>query len=150
MSSSIQQHEEAVRDALKFIITLETQEREIEKELKNQQLIIGNKLAAKRRELEIAWQQVQELMNETGEAEVKVESALQDYVIYRTKSKGKTVVADVEAVPENFLRIKKEPDLMAIKSFYEQYKPENLPNWLKFEKGEGKLTWKSVKKESVA
>lgn len=136
-----------LREAFKLLLEAEQREREAEKKLKDAQLILGNALSAKRKDVETAWSQIQEILNETGEVEPVIQANNVDYVIYRTKSKGKTVVADVNAVPEQYLRIKKEPNLLAIKEHFEQYKPENLPNWLKFEKGEGKLTWKTVKKE---
>lgn len=144
MTSSI---ENDLREAFKALLGAEQAEREAEQSLKNSQLILGNALRNRREDVERAWNDIQEILNETGEVEPVIQANNVDYVIYRTKSKGKTVVADVDAVPDHFVRVKKEPDLMAIKEHFSQCRPENLPNWLKFEIGEGKLTWKTVKKE---
>lgn len=139
-----------LREAFKRLLDAEQKERLANDGLKNAQLIAGRNLDNARKDVQSAWNDIQEILNETGEVEPVIHANNIDYVIYRTKSKGKTVVADVDAVPEQFVRVKKEPDLMAIKEHFSQYKPENLPNWLKFEIGEGKLTWKTSKKESAA
>ena len=139
-------HDEALREAFKALLAAEQEERHAEKALKDSQLILGNALRNRKADVEAAWNAIAALLAETGEYEARIETSNQDYIVHRTKPRGKTVVADIAAVPEEFVRVKREPDLVAIREHFSQYQPENLPNWLKFEESEGNWTWKSVKK----
>lgn len=94
--------------------------------------------------VKLAWDDIEAYMNETGEYEIILQGGMTDFKICRTPITKSIDVADIDAVPEEYLRIKNEPDKIAIKEAFKDAKV--LPNWLTYKQGGGNLTWKTVKK----
>ena len=91
--------------------------------------------------VKLAWDDIEAYMKETGEYEIILKGAMTDFKICRTPI---TTTLDVDAVPDEFLRIKKEPDKLAIKEAFKDV--STLPNWLIRKHGGGNITWKTIKK----
>jgi hypothetical protein len=94
--------------------------------------------------VKLAWDDIAAYMQETGETEIILQGAMTDFKICRTPITTTLDIIDVDAVPEEFVRVKKEPDKTAINKAYKDC--ELLPNWLTQKKGGGNLTWKTIKK----
>lgn len=81
-------------------------------------------------------------MQENGVKQEEVDFGVVN--IFVTLNEGKTTVdcPDINAVPEEFLRIKKEPDKKKISEFIKE--SPAIPNWAIFTKGDDYITIKSV------
>jgi hypothetical protein len=124
----------------KALTDAEAQEAIAKKELDKATAIYRNT----QNNVNLAWDDIDAYMQETGEIEIILQGAMTDFKICRTPITTTLDIIDVEAVPEEFVRIKKEPDKTAINKAYKDC--ELLPNWLTPKHGGGSLTWKTVKK----
>jgi hypothetical protein len=69
-----------------------------------------------------------------------------DYKISFTTPRESVDVPDANAVPDDFLRMKPEPDKKKIAEHLRSLPESSRPNWAAMKLGESKLTWKPVKK----
>ncbi len=66
-----------------------------------------------------------------------------DYKISYTTPRQKVVIADIEAVPMEYVRMKREPKMIEIKKLLDAGETHN---WCKLEAGERHLQWRIIKK----
>lgn len=78
-----------------------------------------------------------------GGEDVIVKDTHQNWKVTFTKPKGKTVVSDIDAAPDEFVKIEKKPDLKAIREYLDE---NGLTNWASIETAEPEITWRAVKK----
>jgi hypothetical protein len=102
------------------------------------------------REVQEAWGELAAIMADTGEAELDIDTGdrLTLAKVYRTTPRERVVVVDVEAVPDEYIKLSKDPMKTEIgqhlKDLRETGKP--FPNWAQLERGAGELAWKVVKR----
>lgn len=112
-------------------------------ELQKATTILGNEVSAAEQELTLAWHEIETHMKETGEFELEFPApAGQKYVINWSTPRQSVKIVDEAAVPDEFCRIKREPDKKKIKEELESGKTHN---WASMEFGEKHLQWRSVK-----
>lgn len=108
----------------------------------------GAALRAVETRISDAWLKIENLLAETGEVSVILPGAVADYEIYRTTPRESVKVLDVDALPEKFVRIKREPDKKAIGEELKALRDagQAMPNYATLEVGESKLAWRAKKK----
>lgn len=95
--------------------------------------------------------EIDALMKETGEYEVLIPGApgdMMDYVVGYSTPREAVKIPDVEALPEEFVKIEKKAKLREIGEHLKTLRDssEPWPNWATLEKGEPKLSWKAIKR----
>jgi hypothetical protein len=123
------------------LIDAEQQESIADRNVKESQQV----LRQAQNNVKLAWNAIEAYMTETGEYELIIEGKMGNFKVCRTPITKSIDIIDVDAVPDEYLRIKKEPDKIAIKEAYKN--ADTLPNWLGYKHGGGTLTWKPVKKK---
>ena len=140
-------HTQKVKDAFLSILAAEQRITGAKGEL--EAITATHKQAIAQQETQIAkaWGEIEALMAESGEVEVKLPGTVTDYVIGWSKPR-ESIKADADATPDEFVKIERKPKLKEIgdhlKALRKAGKP--FPNWASFEKGEKKLVWKALKK----
>lgn len=91
--------------------------------------------------IKTAWEQIEELMKETGEYELEISGEGCNYKIgYNTPRQS--VEVDDDAVPQEFCKSKLVPKLKEIKELLDS---GTKVNWARFKEGAKKLQYKVVK-----
>jgi serine/threonine-protein kinase len=139
-------HQEALRKAFATVLRAEQEEREAEAALRALRDQYEPVLKRSRQAQEDAWEEIATLMAQTGAAEVLVPGDHCDYKIALSSAPEKVEVADVNAVPEEFL--KKEPKRKEILDYLKKLREagEPMPPWATLTRGTGALVYKPVKK----
>lgn len=142
-------YDEQLKDYVAKAIKFDGEASKILKELRDMEAdVISKKKAMKTLEeaaqesLNRAWA----LMQEQGVTEETVEGQGAKYKIHQTKPRGSVKVADVDALPDEFVRVKKEADKKKISDFLKGLPPEKMPNWATIEHGAPKVTYSVLKK----
>lgn len=94
-----------------------------------------------------AWKEIEGLMAESGEPEVRLPGAVSDYLIGWSNPR-ESVKGDPDAAPDEFVVIERKLKKKEVGEHLKKLRDagETLPNWCSFEKGERKLMWKTVKR----
>lgn len=91
------------------------------------------------------WSDIAHLMREAGVVEEVVETSFCKLKLYFSEPKGAVVVPDVDALPDEYKRVKTtvEPDKKAIGEYL---KSGAQVNWASIERGEPQLVCKAMNK----
>lgn len=95
------------------------------------------------REAQDAASQIKQGMLENGVTEDLIEGEHINYKIHFTTPRGAVKCPNPDAVPDDFCKIERKPELKKIKEFLDE---GNLVNWAAIEFSEPKVTYKLVKK----
>lgn len=147
MTDAITEHETALLHAFAKVVRAEQDQTAAATELQAAEARLKPRLAAAGTALAEAWAGVRQLMAEAGETEVTIPYApgLLARVHYTTP--GVSAVVDAEACPDDLVQVTRKPKLAEVKRRHldDWRDGRNLPNWLRFEKGEPQLTWTPTK-----
>lgn len=111
--------------------------------LKEQLAELQAEIAAQEREAQDASSIMRQEMQENGLLEDLIEGEHINYKIHFTTPKGAVKCPNPDAVPDDFCKIERKPELKKIKEFFDE---GNQVNWATIEFSEPKLTYKLVKK----
>jgi hypothetical protein len=112
-------------------------------ELQKATTLFGQAVNGAEKKLADAWKEMEAYMASTGEFELEFPApAGQKYVVNWSTPRQSVKVVDDAAVPDEFCRVKREPDKKKIKEELESGKAHN---WASLEYGEKHLQWRSVK-----
>lgn len=78
-----------------------------------------------------------------NEESVIVKGGYQNWKISYTKPRGKVKVTNIDAVPDEFVKIEKKPKLKEIGEYLDEH---GLSNWAEIETSEPKIQIKGIKK----
>lgn len=147
MTDAITDHETALFDAFTRVVRAERLVAELKAELQRTAAALQSRITATAKSIADAWSDVEALMADTGETEVLIPYAADLVARVHYTTPGVKCVADAEACPEEYVRVKREPKLVEIKrDFLELWKAgAAVPNWITFEPGEARLTWSPAK-----
>ena len=147
MTDPIRQHETALVHAFAKVVQAERAEAELNAQLTAAENRLKPLIAAANKALADAWSDVECLLSETGETEatVQYDAGLVARIHYTTP--GVKCVVDADACPEEYAKTERKPKLNDIKrDFLDLWKAgAHTPNWVSFEAGEPKLSWKPTK-----
>jgi len=147
--SDIEKHNQALMQAMAAILNAEQAQREAESAAKKANLEHDALVHVADKALSDAWGVMQNLMKETGEVECVIPGNAVDYVVSYSTPRESVKVEDVDAVPEEFVKIERKPILKDIGEHLNKLRDigVSLPNWAVFQLGESKLQWRTRKKE---
>lgn len=112
-------------------------------ELQKATIIFGNIVSEKQSALDAAWKEMEAHMTATGEFELEFPApAGLKYIVNWSTPRQSVKIVDDAAVPDEFCRVKREPDKKKIKEELESGKAHN---WASLEYGEKHLQWRSIK-----
>ena len=111
-------------------------------ELQKATTLFGQAVNGAQKRLDDAWKDMEAYMASTGEYEITLPGDGIDYKIGWSTPRQSVKIVDDAAVPDEFCRIKREPDKKKIKEELESGKAHN---WASLEYGEKHLQWRSVK-----
>jgi serine/threonine-protein kinase len=139
-------HQEALRAAFAALLRAEQEEREAEAALRAVRDQYEPVLRRCRQAQADCWGAIARLMAQSGEVEVVVPGEHCDYKIAPSSAPEKVDVADVSAVPEEFL--KKEPKRKEILAYLKKLREAGgpLPTWATLTRGAASLCYKPVKR----
>jgi hypothetical protein len=139
-------HREALRAAFAAVLRAEQEEREAEAALRAVRDQYEPVLRRSRQAQADSWAAIARLMAQAGEVEVVVPGDHCDYKIAPSGAPERVDVADVSAVPEEFL--KKEPKRKEILDYLKKLRGagEPMPGWATITRGAGSLCYRPVKK----
>lgn len=147
MEAAIQEHQQKLIRA--FAEVLKAEDAMSAAKAKLAEVTTPLEIAANQAEhaLGVAWVEVQKLMAETGEVEVRLLGSVTDYKI-GWSNPPERVKAEPDATPDEFCKIERKPKLKEIGVHLKELRDSGqpLPNWASLERGEPKLVWKAVKK----
>lgn len=129
--------EKAFRELLEAeaaLLKKEAEAKQIKWELDQDIALIERYVSQKQEELK-------KLMGD--EKSILIEDELQNWKISYTKPRGKVKVTNIDAVPDELVKIEKKPMLKEIGAYLDEH---GLSNWAEIETSEPKLTWRAVKK----
>jgi hypothetical protein len=146
---AIQEHQQKLMEAFAEVLKAEDAVSVAKTKLDEATTLLGLEKSKAEHALGQAWQQVQQLMAETGEVEVLLPGSVTDYKIGYSKPPERVKV-EPDAVPDEFCRVERKPRLKEIGDYLKGLREtgQPLPNWGGFEHGEPKLTWKAVKRNN--
>jgi hypothetical protein len=144
--NAITARQKALQTAFAAVLRAEQEEREAETALRALREQYEPILRRCRQVQAASWEDIARLMAQTGEVEVIIPSDHCDYKIAMSSAPEKVDVADVHAVPEEFL--KKEPKRKEILDYLKKLREagEPLPPWATITRGASSLCYKPVKK----
>lgn len=132
------------------ILEQESKIRLIENEKKVKNLTWDMDILTAENAIKSLYQRIEKQMN--GAREVILPGETVDYKISYTTPRKSIDVADIEAVPAEFVSIREEksPKKKEIAAYLETCRAEHrpLPNWAIEKVGESKLQWAGVKKKA--
>lgn len=130
------------------LLVAEQEVYEAENQLKRAKHPLEIKLLAAENKLKTAKRYLDEEMQKQKLVTAKVIGANADYIINYSPPRKSVEVVDIEALPDEFVRVKKEPDKIKLKEHLEKCAAETgfLPNYAKFSFGEPILQWRLKKK----
>jgi chromosome segregation ATPase len=111
--------------------------------LKEQMAELQAEITQQEREAQDAANTIRQEMQENGLLEDLIEGEHINYKICFTNPRGSTKCPNPDAVPDDFCKIERKPELTKIKKFLDE---GNQVNWATVEFSEPKLTYKLVKK----
>lgn len=134
---------EVADDLFKAVLECEADLSAAKTELQKATTLFGQRVNGCEKKLADAWKEVESYMASTGEYEMEFPApAGQKYVVGWSTPRQSVKIVDDAAVPDEFCRIKREPDKKKIKEELESGKAHN---WASLEYGEKHLQWRSVK-----
>ncbi|OWK34647.1 hypothetical protein [Fimbriiglobus ruber] len=144
---AIQEHHQKLLAAFGSVLAAEEKISDVKTRLDQVTNLLQAEKTAAETDLASAWEQVEQLMSETGEVEVLLPGAVTDFKIARSNPR-ETVKVEVEATPDEFCKIERKPRLKEIGEHLKGLRDAGLPfpNWASFQVGTAKLSWKAVKK----
>jgi len=114
-------------------------------ERKKADVLFGNAEAEAEMKVREAWAAIEAIMSETGEYEIMLPApGGVQYQIGWSVPKQSVKVIDDDAVPDEFCRLKREPDKKKIKEAMDY---GTKLNWARLEFGESHLQWKIIKEK---
>lgn len=130
-------------EAFKRILECERSLSSAKAELQKAETIFGGAVNRAEKDLKDAWEAIEGIMAQTGEYEILLpgENGM-DYKIAWSTPRQSVKIVDDAAVPDEFCRVKREPDKKKIK---EELESGAKHNWAALEYGEKHLTWKAIK-----
>ncbi len=139
-------HQEELRAAFAAVLRAEQEEREAETAIRAVRDQYEPVLRRARQAQEAAWEDIAQLLAQSGEVEAVVPGEHCDYKIALSNPPEKVDVPDVSAVPEEFL--KKEPKRKEILDYLKKLREAGapLPDWATLTRGAGSLCYKPLKK----
>jgi hypothetical protein len=145
---NIEQHESAMMRAFINVIKAEQRISAAKSELDQHTARLKSEISAAEMAMGTAWDDIQALLTETGEVEVVLPGAANDYRIAWSNPRESVKVEDPSAVPDDFVKIERKPKLKEIGDYLKNLRKGKyaMPNWARLEKGESKLMWESIKK----
>jgi serine/threonine-protein kinase len=144
--NTIATHQEALQRALATILRAEQEERQAEAAIRAVRDQYEPVLRRSRKAQEDSWEEIAQLMAQTGAVEALLPGEHCDYKIALSSAPEKADVPDVNAVPEEFL--KKEPKRKEILDHLKKLREAGapMPPWATLTRGAGTLCYKPVKK----
>lgn len=147
MSQEIDQHQTALLAAFARVLKAEQAASKAKTELDEHTTRLKGQISDAHAEEVRAWSDIQALIAQTGEVEVVLPGAANDYRIHWSTPR-ESVQADVDAAPEEWVKVERKLKLKEIAEHLKQLRADGqpMPNWARFEKGQSSLCWKAVKK----
>lgn len=110
-------------------------------EIKEKIEALENELRRAQRAATDAMIEVRDVMQHDGLVEENIRGALVDYKIYFTTPRKSVKVLDTDALPDEFCKIERKPNLRKINDHIAE---GHTPNWATVEEGTPKLSYKAV------
>lgn len=141
-----------MNDSMALFAKLLVAEKKLSEEKQKADEVINNlKLAVSKAEYEFeaAKAAMQKHMEDNGVVEDLLEGDFNDFKISFTKPKEIVDITEMEALPDEFVRVKKEPKKKELLDYIKSFPEHKRPNWATLKFGEKTLTWRSVKKSKA-
>ena len=103
-------------------------------------------IAQQNKLLEELWQKMTDHMKSTGQLSMVLPGDVTDYKIAFKAGSERVVVADPEAVPDEFCKVERKPMLTEIKKHIADLPEGETVNWATVERGPESIGWKAIKK----
>lgn len=141
-------HENALLAAFAKVLKAEQRERVAKSELDAAKARLEPEIAMAQAAVAEAWAGVEALLAGTGEVEVRLPDEHNDFVIAWSAPREAVKVADASAVPDEWCKLERKPKLTEIAKLLKGMREQGLPmpNWASLERGEAKLSYRTVKK----
>lgn len=152
IEAGIEEHKRLVMNAFVELLKAETdlnkEKEQYSKAKAAMDLAIGQMITSHEKK----WEALIALLDETGETEVVLPGATNDYKVAITEPADYIEVPDINAVPEEWTKTETMLKKAEINKYVKglQEKEEPLPNWVNIVKKPGSWKWKLIKKKPLA
>lgn len=140
-------YEGSLKHHFSRILAYEQKIRDLQAKARDAATAIGFEINTVEREAEGAWSTIRGIMESAGVVSETLPGEADspnDYQLSFSTPRESVDVPDVEAVPDDFVKLKKEADKKKIGDYL---KAGNTPNWASMKLGESKLSWRPVKRK---
>lgn len=137
-----------IKELFEKLLAAEEVQSATKKELQKATFLLETKLLEADNEVKALWREIEQEMARLQVTSARIGGEHADYMISYSKPREVVEIADVEALPDHFVRLKKEPRKTELLEFLKQCHETNnpLPNYATIKLGDSKLGWKPIKK----
>ena len=146
--TDMDQHTDAMLDAFVRVVQAEERQRQIQAAMVQTAAEARTGIAQAEREQADGWATIAALMAETGEVEVTLPGAANDFVIGWSTPRESVDVPDAAAVPDEFVQIERKAKKREIGAHLKALEDagQAQPNWATLKMGEPKLGYRLAKR----